>query len=102
MRSRVIAAMVGLALIVSLDPLLAHHSVSPLYDICDTITLLGTVTQVDWKNPHVDFRLEVKEESGATVTSANWNVETLGPFRNGTADHSRSGSGQGARHAQHR
>jgi hypothetical protein len=83
MRSRVIAAMVGLALIVSLAPLLAHHSVSPLYDICDTIRLLGTVTQVDWKNPHVDFRLEVKEESSAIVTSTNWNVETLGPVQLG-------------------
>jgi hypothetical protein len=36
MRSIATAAIAGLALIVSLAPLLAHHSVSPAYDICNT------------------------------------------------------------------
>jgi hypothetical protein len=79
MRSIVAAAIAGLALIVSLAPLLAHHSVSPAYDICNTMTLRGIVTQVDWKNPHTSFQLEVKNDDRAIVTSVNWNVETLGP-----------------------
>jgi len=62
---------VGSALILgftlSAPPLRAHHSFAAEYDARKPITLTGTVTKVEWTNPHVRFYLEVKDPAG-TVT----------------------------------
>ena len=43
-------------------PALAHHSLQSEYDINQSITLKGTVTKVDWVNPHVYVYLDVKDD----------------------------------------
>jgi len=57
-----------------LTPLVAraHHSLSEIYVRDSSITLTGTITGIDWVNPHVVFRLEVDDGSGPTVS---WLVE---------------------------
>jgi hypothetical protein len=55
---------------------LAHHSAAAAYDIGNKITLRGTVTKVEWKNPHVFYFIDVTDASG-TVT--NWAVEASTP-----------------------
>ena len=45
-------------------PALAHHSLQSEYDINQSITLKGTVTKVDWVNPHVYVYLDVKDDKG--------------------------------------
>lgn len=63
--------------------LLAHHSASTAYDTSKKITLNGTVTKLEWKNPHVFYYLDVADASG-TVT--NWAIEGSTPnqlYRNG-------------------
>jgi hypothetical protein len=72
MRTRM-GALVGLALTMSGISLLAHHTISAVYDIDTLVTLKGVVTEVDWHNPHVVIHLDVKNDDGRVVS---WNVET--------------------------
>ena len=57
------------------DAALAHHSFSAEYDSKKPVTLRGTVTKVDWMNPHVYFYIDVADEKG-NIT--NWGLE-MGP-----------------------
>ena len=55
-------------------PVLAHHSVSGVFDVSKTVTLSGTVSRVDWINPHTFIYLDVKDAAGAVTT---WKLESL-------------------------
>lgn len=67
MRSRIIAWLVVLA--VTSIPVLAHHSAVAEYDLDKPVKVQGTVTKVEWSNPHIWFYVDVKNPDG-TVT--NW------------------------------
>ena len=56
-------------------PMAAHHSFAAEYDAKKPVTLKGTVTKVEWMNPHVYFYIDVTDDSGKT---ANWALE-MGP-----------------------
>ena len=61
----------------------AHHSASAAYDISKKITLKGTVTRLEWKNPHIFYYIDVKDDAGSVT---NWAVEGSTPnqlYRNG-------------------
>jgi len=60
---------------VAVTPLAAHHSFSAEYDSKKQVTLKGTVTKVEWMNPHVYFYLDVTDDSG---NISNWALE-MGP-----------------------
>jgi hypothetical protein len=64
-----------LALVLAAVPVLAHHSFDAEYDRKKPITLTGTVTKVEWTNPHARFYVDVKDKNGVVV---NWDFE-LGP-----------------------
>jgi hypothetical protein len=49
-------------------PLLAHHSFAAEYDANVPVKVTGTVTRVDWQNPHIWFFVDVKDDEGK-VTS---------------------------------
>ena len=59
----------------------AHHSFAAEYDRDKPITLKGSVTKIEWMNPHVYFYIDVADPSGAT---ANWAIEggATGQMRN--------------------
>jgi hypothetical protein len=65
----------GLSLLVCGVSAFAHHSFSAEYDSKKPVTLKGTVTKVDWMNPHVYFYLDVEDEGGNV---SNWALE-MGP-----------------------
>ena len=56
-------------------PVAAHHSFSAEYDSKKVTTITGTVTKVEWMNPHVYFFIDVE---GADGKVANWACE-MGP-----------------------
>jgi hypothetical protein len=69
-----LAILIGLLL--GSAPVFAHHSFSAEYDAKKPITLAGTVTRVEWLNPHTKFYVDVKGEDGKVV---NWEFELGSP-----------------------
>lgn len=53
-------------------PLAAHHSFEAEYDFNKTMTITGTVTKMEWMNPHAHFYVDVKAADGKVT---NWNME---------------------------
>ena len=43
----------------------AHHSMSALFDFDQRFTRTGTLSKVDWRNPHIYLLVEVKTDEGA-------------------------------------
>lgn len=66
----------GVVLLASPAPLLAHHSFSAQYDADKPIEVKGAVTKVEWTNPHARVYIDVKLPSGQTET---WNFEMASP-----------------------
>jgi len=65
----------ALALVAAI-PAVAHHSFAAEYDANNQITVVGTVTKVEWTNPHTWFFVDVKDPQGRTV---NWAIEGGAP-----------------------
>jgi Family of unknown function (DUF6152) len=57
---------------------LAHHSFQAQFDINKPLTMKGTVSKVEWVNPHVYVHIDVKDDKGVAT---RWEFETLGPGR---------------------
>ena len=70
----VIAAVVLLA---SAGRVLAHHSFSAEFDAAKPFKMTGTVTKVEWMNPHTFFYIDVTDEKSKKTT--NWAMEMGSP-----------------------
>lgn len=57
-------------------PAFPHHAFSAVFDEKNPIKLSGTVTKIEWQNPHTWFYIDVKDESGK---STNWGLEMGSP-----------------------
>lgn len=57
-------------------PARAHHSFGVAFDASKTVTLTGTITRIEWTNPHTHVYADVKDESGTVV---NWKFEGYPP-----------------------
>jgi len=71
MRKNLTVWAVALGLACSAAPIVAHHSVSGEYDPNKKVTIKGTVSKVEWTNPHARIYVDVNE--GGKVTT--WNFE---------------------------
>jgi len=75
MKFRLISVLASLPLVAA-APAFAHHSFAAEYDAAKPVTLKGTVTKVEWTNPHARFYIDVKNGDGTTT---NWNLELASP-----------------------
>ena len=57
-------------------PTWAHHSFGAEYDVNQPITLTGTLTAIEWTNPHAFVHIDVGDEQGKVT---NWAIETDSP-----------------------
>ena len=63
-------------LVLAAQPAFAHHAGATKYDEKKPVTLKGTVTKVEWMNPHIYYYIDVKDSSGKVI---NWAVEGAPP-----------------------
>ncbi len=54
----------------------AHHNMSVAFDVTQRFTQTGTLTELDWRNPHIYLSVDVKSEEGQIET---WVFEGPGP-----------------------
>lgn len=64
------------AILLTALPALAHHSFAAEYDSHNLITLTGTISKVEWTNPHTYVYLDVKDAAGNMTT---WALEGYPP-----------------------
>ena len=76
MRARLAVSVAGLGLFLAAAPALAHHSFFSEFDANQPVKLTGTVTKVEWQNPHTWFYIDVKDETGRVT---NWGMEMGSP-----------------------
>jgi len=57
-------------------PALAHHAFAAEYDVDKPLELKGTLTKMEWVNPHGWLYIATKQPDGSTK---NWTIETSGP-----------------------
>jgi hypothetical protein len=67
-----ITAWVAIGILLTASNALPHHNMTALFDLNDRVNLTGTFTKVDWRNPHIQFFVDAKNDKGQTET---WVVE---------------------------
>src|SRR5258708_21067176 len=72
-RTRVLLA---LAFAMFASDAVAHHNMTATFDFNDRVSLTGTLTKVDWRNPHTYMTVEVKGANGAVEP---WQIEGPAP-----------------------
>jgi hypothetical protein len=75
MKLKIIILALGSAFAAAL-PLLGHHSFAAEFDPTKAVRIHGTLTKIEWTNPHSYFYVDVKDEQGNIV---NWGCEAGAP-----------------------
>jgi len=77
LRYRVLGGLVGIAIVLAAGTAWAHHSPSSIFDMAKPFALTGTLTQVEWVNPHIAIYIDAKKADGSGVE--NWKWESAPP-----------------------
>ncbi len=83
MRTRLIVILSSVGLLLAAGPVLAHHAFAGEFDVNRPLKFTGTVTKMEWINPHAWIHVDVKQPDG---TIASWMCEAGTPntlFRRG-------------------
>ena len=72
-----ILAFAASAHVLAARPAVAHHSFPAEFDITKPVTLAGTVTKLEWTNPHAYVYVDVQDAQTGAVT--NWAIEMGSP-----------------------
>ena len=75
MRTKFAAFAAAAGFVLAAGTAIAHHSFAAEFDANQTINLKGTVTKIEWMNPHTYFYIDVAETGGVV----NWGLEMGSP-----------------------
>jgi len=67
MKSKLAAILTGLAIVSLSYPTLGHHGSNVVYDLTQSITITGTVTDYQFVNPHTQILFDVTEADGTVI-----------------------------------
>jgi hypothetical protein len=76
MSNKLYLAVSSIALLLAAGPAEAHHSFAAEFDLSKPVRLHGTVTKMDWTNPHSWIYVDVKDADGKVT---NWHFELGSP-----------------------
>jgi hypothetical protein len=68
MARKLLSLVIGVGVLVSAAPIVAHHSVSAEFDTTKTITFTGKVKEVNWGNPHIYTSVETTDPDSGKPT----------------------------------
>ena len=71
----VFSVLVGAASVLAAASAVAHHAFAAEFDINRPVKLTGTVTKLEWTNPHAWVFIDAKDDKGAVQ---NWAIELVG------------------------
>lgn len=71
-----LVGLASLGAVIAAAPVMAHHSFAAQFDDKAPITVKGTLTKMEWLNPHTWIYVDVKQTDGKVVT---WAIEGAAP-----------------------
>jgi hypothetical protein len=89
MKPKFLSVLIGLTLTLSAASSAAHHAFAGVFDRDASLDLTGTVTKIEWMNPHTWFYIDVQNEDGEieswgfemgspnTLVRRGWSHDTL-------------------------
>ena len=60
----VVGVVIGVASLLAAEPARAHHSIAAEFDMNDSVTVVGGITRMEFRNPHSWLYIDVKDEQG--------------------------------------
>ena len=76
MRYKISAILIIFTTLLAVAPLWAHHGLTAIFDNSKKLTLTGTLTEVDWQNPHIVVLIDSKKDDGSVEM---WKLESNPP-----------------------
>lgn len=76
MSNKLLLSVAAAALLLASRPLAAHHSFAAEFNINDPVKVHGTITKMEWVNPHSWIYVDVKDSDGKVT---NWRFELGSP-----------------------
>ena len=76
MRTKFSALITGFGLLLAAVPAVAHHAFAAEFDANKPVKFRGTVTKVEWVNPHAWVHIDVKGDDGKVTP---WMIEAAAP-----------------------
>jgi uncharacterized protein DUF6152 len=76
MKAKLLAGAAALGLLFPARPASAHHAFAAEFDAKKSIKISGTITKLEWTNPHAWLYVDVKDESGKLTS---WSFELGSP-----------------------
>jgi hypothetical protein len=87
MRARLLAGAAAAACVaIASVPVHSHHSVAAGFEMSKTVTVTGTITKMEWRNPHARLSIDVKDDKGQVQNWDVWFSSANGLYRRGWHD----------------